>query len=455
MTINSSGRSERSRSMPRRQVLRWMSSLGAASLAAPALSACGFSTTGGAGEDGLSFFTTQFGTIEEGERFRNVLSQAYHKRPVSVVAGDPTQLRSQITAQVRTGNVQIDLIGALHGDFATLGVENLEDISDLTRELAGRNYSDEFKKLATLGSGQAYYIPWAQATYVIAAHQEALEWLPAGANVDTLSYEQFLDWAVAARRANGGRPAFGLPGGPTGLFHRFIQGYLYPAFTGGQVTTFASDQAVRMWQYFRDLWANCATASTNYDFMQEPLLTGEVKVAWDHVVRLVDAPKQQPEQWRFAPPPAGPHGRAYMPVLLGLGVPKGAPNAAAARDVIRALSEPETQLRLMNQNSLFPTVEVKIGDDLAPEIRLEADAVRKTQEADDALLALLPVGLGAKDAQMSKVYRDAFTSIVLQNKDIKATLGEQAAVMQQLINEAQARCWPPDPASDDTCQVRR
>jgi multiple sugar transport system substrate-binding protein len=453
MIVYASGRSARARSMPRRQVLRWMSNLGVASLAVPALSACGFSTTGAAGEGGVTFFITQFGAVEERERFRDVLGQAYSTGPVSVVAGDSTQLRNQITAQVRTGNVQIDLIGALHGDFATLGTENLEDISDLTRELAGRNYPDEFKKLATLGSGQAYYIPWAQATYVVAAHQEALEWLPAGANVDTLSYEQFLDWAVAARRANGGRPAFGLPGGPFGLLHRFIQGYLYPAFTGGQVTTFASDRAVYMWQYLRDLWANCVAASTNYDFMQEPLLTGEVKVAWDHVARLVDAPKQQPAQWRFAPPPAGPYGRAYMPVLLGLGMPKGAPNAVAAQDVIRALSEPETQLHLMNQNAFFPTVETTFGDDLAPEIRLEVDAVRKTQGARDALLALPPVGLGAKEAQVSKVYRDAFAAIVLQSEDIKATLGKQAAVLQQLIDEAQTPCWAPDPAGDDTCQV--
>ncbi len=432
-----------------------MSSLGAVSLAVPALSACGFSTTGAAGEGGLTFFLAQFGAVEERERFRDVLRQAYNARPVSIVTGDSTQLRNQIIAQVRTGRVQIDLIGALHGDFATLGTENLEDISDLARELADRNYSDDFKKLATLGSGQAYYIPWAQATYVIVAHREALEWLPAGANVDTLSYEQFLDWAVATRRANGGRPAFGLPGGPFGLLHRFIQGYLYPAFTAGQITTFASDQAIHMWQYFRDLWANCVAASTNYDFMQEPLLTGEVKVVWDHVARLVDAPKQQPGQWRFAPPPAGPHGRAYMPVLLGLGVPRGAPNAAAARNVIRALSEPETQLHLMNQNAFFPTVETEFGDDLAPEIRLEADAVRKTQGAQDALLALPPVGLGAKEAQVSKVYRDAFTAIVLQNEDIKATLEKQAAVMQQLIDEAQAPCWAPDPIGDDICQVGR
>ena len=88
---------------------------------------------------------------------------------------------------------------------------------------------------------------------------------------------------------------FGIPAGPKGLFYRFTQGYLLPSFTGGQVTTFRSADAEAAWTYMADLWAATAPASTNYEYMQEPLARGEVLVAWDHVARLVGATKDKPD----------------------------------------------------------------------------------------------------------------------------------------------------------------
>jgi multiple sugar transport system substrate-binding protein len=142
-----------------------------------------------------------------------------------------------------------------------------------------------------------------------------------------------------------------------------------------------------------------------------------------------------------------------MAILTGLAIPKGAPDQDRARALIKALSKPATQLEVLRQNAFFPTVRTDIPGDLPPAVKLEVGAVRKTQDSSGALLALPPVGLGAKDGQVTKVFRDAFTAIVLQNQDIRKTLDAQAPVLQQLINEAQARCWAPDPTSDRACKV--
>jgi multiple sugar transport system substrate-binding protein len=436
----------------RRDVLRWGVGLAAA---APALSACGgFSTSGGGKGGDLTFMSTQFTPVEESERFRKILGSAYKDAKVNyVTAGDASQLVTQVKAQVSAKQVKINLVGGLHGDLATLGTSLLEDLSGLARELAGANYPDEFRTLGKLGTNKTYYIPWAQATYVLAIHKDALAWLPPGADVNSLTYDQYLAWAKAARQANGGKAMFGFPGGPKGLLHRFLQGYLYPAFTGGQVSTFRSADAVTAWQYMRELWANCVTASANYEFMQEPLAAGEVKVGWDHVARLVQAPKDQPDRWMMAPAPKGPKGHAYMAILTGLAIPKGAPDQDKAKALIKALSKPATQIDVLRQNAFFPTVKADVPADLPPAVKLEADAVRKTQNATDALVALPPVGLGAKDGQVTKVFRDAFTAIVLQNQDIRKTLDAQAPILQQLINDAQAPCWAPDPKSDGPCKV--
>lgn len=109
--------------------------------------------------------------------------------------------------------------------------------------------------------------------------------------------------------------------------HRFFQGYLYPAYTASAVVKYRSQEAEAMWREFRELWRYVNPQSTTYDFMQEPLLAGEVWVAWDHTARLLEALRQRPQDFVAFPAPIGPRGRGFMPVLAGLAVPKGLPTA--------------------------------------------------------------------------------------------------------------------------------
>ena len=69
-----------------------------------------------------------------------------------------------------------------------------------------------------------------QATYVMVANKKALTDLPKGADINHLSYGQLFQWAKNLQE-HYGSPKLGFPAGPTGLFPRFLQGYLIPAFT--------------------------------------------------------------------------------------------------------------------------------------------------------------------------------------------------------------------------------
>jgi multiple sugar transport system substrate-binding protein len=426
----------------RRDLLRWGVGLG---VAPAVLSACGLSTSGTGGAGSLNFLSSQFTAVQEAERVRDILKKAY-PGAVSYSTGDSSQIDTQIRTQVSSKNVRINVLGGLHGNLATLADGNLEDLSGLMAELNDKGYTKDVLNLTKAGTDKTWYIPWAQATYVVAVNKAALEHLPSGADVNALTYDNYLDWAIAARKAAGGKPQFGLPGGPNGLMYRFLQGYLYPSFTAAQVTKFRSPEAVTMWQYMKDLWANTTPASTNFDFMQEPLASGQVTVAWDHVARLVDAPKAKPDEWMMVPAPSGPKGLGYMAVLVGLAIPKGAADIDKSKDLIKALSKPDIQIELLRQNAFFPTVRADIPTDLSPAIRLEADAVAKQQRAANAIVSLPPVGLGQHDGEMGKVYRDAFTAIVLNGADIQKTLDAQAKIMQTILDETNVPCWAPDPA---------
>ena len=151
-------------------------------------------------------------------------------------------------------------------------------------------------KLGKLGTGHQMYIPWMQATYFMVANKQALPYLPKGANLNALTYDQLAAWAPRSRP----RPASGcwaFPPGRQGLMHRFIEGFLYPSYTGGLVTTFRAPGADAMWTQFAALWKDVNPNSTNYNFMQEPLLSGDVWIALRS--RRAAARRAAPEAGRF------------------------------------------------------------------------------------------------------------------------------------------------------------
>lgn len=220
------------------------------------------------------------------------------------------------------------------------------------------------------------------------------------------------------------------------------------------VREFRSADAVAMWQKFREIWTVTNPRSTAYGFMQEPLLNGEVWVAFDHTARLKDAFNKRPDDFVAFPAPAGPSGRGYMPVVAGLAMPANASDPAASRKLIRYLMTPEAQIRTLRATNFFPVVTAELPDDLPASIRMSGKAVATQSSAEDALLSLLPSGLGQQAGLFNKIYRDAFVQIVLRGADIEETLDILAPRLQTLIDTAGASCWLPDTPSDGPCPVK-
>jgi len=403
----------------------------------------------------LVFFSTQFKPIEEAEKMRQVILK---DAPVQAefIPEDPGPFNDRLISEQKGGRVTVSLVGGLHGDFAPfVQADQMEDVTSVMTRLADRGFPQTFTELSRMGSkDKSYYVPWMQATYVLAINKKAMPYLPSGADVNALTYAQLKEWGGNIQQATNQRK-LGFPGGPKGLIHRFFQGYLYPSYTGSSgVVDFKSAEAAVMWQDFKDIWAVSNPQSANYEFMQEPLLSDEVWIAWDHTARLIDAVKQRPDDFVLAPSPAGPKGRGFMPVIAGLAIPKGAPNRAGAEQLIEYLTQTPQQVATLRELAFFPGTGAKVPEDLPAGIRLEADAVAKQSSATDALPSLLPIGLGAKGGEFNKVYLDTFTRIVLKNESAQPVLDEQGKILQGLMDETQAGCWPPDPPSDGPCKVK-
>src|SRR5213593_4555029 len=101
----------------------------------------------------------------------------------------------------------------------------------------------------------------------------------------------------------------------------------------------------------------------------------------DHGARLINVLKAKPDDFVAVPAPAGPKGRYYMSVVIGLGIPKTSPNKGGAEALIDYLLKPETQIITLRENSFFPVVDVKMPSDLNKGLRREADALAKQASA--------------------------------------------------------------------------
>ena len=394
------------------------------------------------------FYSTQFNIVEEADRFRAILQEGGYDF-TGIEEGPLTDL---VLAGGQAGEAQMDVIGALHGTFPPL-TDQMMNMADIADDLsADREFAPAFLQTGLLGTEDyLYYIPWMQATYIMAAHNDAMEYLPEGADVNALTWEQFAEWCQILLDETGG-PKCGLP--HAGLFHRFLEGYLWPSFTGGMVTTFKSQEAADMLAWARDdLWPTIHPQSISYEFMQEPLLSGEVWVAFDHTARLIEAFNTEPENFVAFPAPSGPAGLGFMPVVVGLGIPSNAPNPEGGAALIDYLTQPETQGAILRELAFFPVVSGVDTADLPEGVALEAAAVEAQANADNAIPALLPVGVGERGNDVNQIYRNAFDRVVINGEDVTTVLEEEAANLQALLEDTGAPCWAPDPASEGVCQV--
>ena len=402
----------------------------------------------------VEFLSSQAQPDREYREMTDKVLARFNGRPDFNSQSTGTEDIARIKYEHAAGRSTVDVIALTHGEMAAVQDSGaLEDLTPLLRRLQeDRGFPQPLLDDGRLGTDHQYYIPWLQATYLMVVNKQALQYLPPGANYQHLTYDQLVAWGENMR-ARTGRNRIGLPAdlnlADGALLHRFLQGYTYPSYTGTTLTGFDSPEAVPMWQMLRRLWSVTNPASTTYASMDEPLVRGDVWVAWDHQVRLADALADS-NDFLAVPAPSGPVGQGYMSVLVGLAIPQGAPNQRGAEALIDWLTRPEQQAAAAASLSFFPVVHgVQLAGAQAPELEVD-QAYRHNKRAVETLL---PVGLGTNAGAFNGAYLDAFRRIVLQGEDIPTVLAGEAAILQQIVSDSEARCWPPDPPSQGPCPI--
>lgn len=398
--------------------------------------------------------STQMRPVDEVEKVRTIILKGAPD-PVNFIPEDGNTYFTRMKAELGAAQGKVHATIALDGELAPINdLGGLADLDGLIRKLsANREFSAAALEMGKMGGSHQRFIPLMTNTFQMVANRKALPYLPAGANINALTYTQLRDWARAMKAATG-EGKLGFPAGPKGLMHRYFQASFYPSHTGGIVRTFKNADAEKAWTDFRELWTYVNPRSTSYGFMEEPLMTGEVWVAFDHTARLLNALVDKPADFVAFPAPAGIKGRGYMPVMVGMSIPRNSPDLAAAERVIDHMTRPATQATLLKEIGFFPVVKADLGQ-LSPGVQMASQGMAAVFAAKDARVSLLPVHLGAKNGEFNKVFIDTFTRIVLRNEDVRQVLAEQGKVMDALVKEVGAPCWAPDASSGTAvCSVQ-
>lgn len=402
----------------------------------------------------MTIVSTQMRPVEEAEKMRR---QVLSGLPggASFLPEDGNTVFTRMQGELKAARGQIDLLIALDGELAPINqLGGLQDLDDLVARLsATREFSPTALALGRMDGTRQRFIPLMTNTFQMVANRKALPYLPAGADLQALTYPQLLAWARALHAATGERK-LGFPAGPKGLWWRYFQASFYPSHTGGVVRSFKSAEAEAGWAQLRELWQHVNPRSTSYAFMEEPLRTEEVWVAFDHTARMLPALKARPDDFVAFPAPSGAKGRGFMPVMVGLAIPKNAPDRAAAERAIELLTRPETQAQLLALFGFFPVVKTDLTG-LSAGVRVAAAGMTATLNAPDGVASRLPVQLGRKNGEFNKIYVDTFTRIVLRQQDIRQVLREESRWLNDLLEDARVPCWTPDaPSGREPCRVQ-
>lgn len=388
----------------------------------------------------ILFLSTQMNPVEEANIMRSTILKNF-KVAVDFQPNDNSHIFELLPYERKKDHLRSIIFGGLHGDFYTLSERDLlMPLNELYGVLNKNKFINAFVNFGSINSDNYFYIPWMQATYIMVINKKALDYLPEGVDPFNMTYLELKKWAKKIYHETGEKK-LGYPAGEKGLLHRFLQGYLYPSYTGISPMEFDSHKAVAMWEDFRNLWNFVNPKSLFYMNMSDPLLSGEIWISWDHTARLIKALRDKPDDFIAIPAPRGPEGRGYITVLSGLGIPKELENLDGAIALIDYLTSEETQKVTLKNTGFFPVLKTIDLEGITKPMENLLKAVNQQSSSSDSIPTLLPIGLRERNDEFNSIYIETFSQIVLAESPVEEILGPMSNRIKTLINESDVHWW--------------
>ncbi len=326
------------------------------------------------------------------------------------IFGNHEQILDQARIQTKTNHVTTDVVivyCALMREWVEEGY--IMDLTEYVNSWTDRTFPKGLDSMMIF-NGKRYFVPIGADVYLLIANKNALKYLPEGADVQDLTWEQVVEWSLAMAEGEGGGK-YAVAGAPQQMLVYQYGGVILSY--GGGFPVVNSPGALQAWELLVKMQDAYTPRVLRYKSVVKPMKQEEAWLTVAHCARVGDIYKSNPSQFIIAPAPKGSAGIGSVAGTSGFAIMKGAPHKDLAIKLVEYMTRPEIQLKIAKGTGGFiPPVEEAIGllgDSIEDEIIHKA-----LQVMDIGVLAFIPSMFGEKWSLVKLVYEDAFKKLVLE-----------------------------------------
>ncbi len=319
------------------------------------------------------------------------------------------KLLERAELQLKTDHPTMDIVCAYVANMAQwIEEEYIEDLTSYVKSWDDRTFSPTFEYGTNVG-GKQYFIPVGADVYLTIANKKALKYLPSGADLDKLTWEDFAKWsnAIAKGEGEGKTVVTGIP--MKSLVYQFGAISLSYGATFPDINT---PEAIKAWEIMVSMKDDFIPAVLNVDNCVAPMKREEAWFSWMHCARAGQVYSANPANFVVAPVPEGPAGIGSIAGVSGYGILKNAPHFELAIKFLEYITRPDMQVKIAKGTGGFiPPVEEALnylGDD--PEDEVVAKAVMVLSKGR---VSGVPGGDYQDWGAVKKVFDDVFVDMVL------------------------------------------
>ncbi len=279
---------------------------------------------------------------------------------ISFQTMDDLTALQRLEVQTASGNICSNIEIASSGSMTDW--INSGYLVDLTEKVAGwkdLKFIPAFSKGIEI-DGKQYFLPIAGNVYLLIANKKALKYLPKGAKIDELTWDQFADWALNIKKGTGfGRTVVcGVP----------LKSFIYQFGTcalsyGAEFPEINSEGAKKAWTIFEKL----SQADAFIPNIREiadcslPMIRGEAWLSILNNTKVGEVFETNETKFVVAKMPKGPKGRGIIVGFSGMALIKNSQNQKTALGIIKYLTKPDIQVQLARGTGGFvPAVEAAL-----------------------------------------------------------------------------------------------
>lgn len=338
---------------------------------------------------------------------------------------DDKKLLERAELQLKTDHPTMDIVCAYVANMAEwIEEEYIEDLTSYVKSWDDRTFSPTFE-YGTNFEGKQYFIPVGADVYLTIANKKAVKYLPSGANLENLTWEDFAKWsnAIAQGEGEGKTVVTGIP--MKSLVYQFGAISLSYGATFPDINT---PEAIKAWEIMVSMKDDFIPAVLNVDSCVAPMKRQEAWLSWMHCARAGQVYSANPANFVVAPVPEGPAGIGSIAGVSGYGILKNAPHFDLAIKFLEYITRPDMQVKIAKGTGGFiPPVEEALdylGDD--PEDEVVAKAVMVLSKGR---VSGVPGGDYQDWGAVKQVFDDVFVEMVLNG---------DGTVDKALLDKAQA-----------------